>query len=81
MSKRKSKSFNRTKQRKKLPREIPKKRKFNGKIFQFENEFSYKSDAQSKAKIARRAGFNARVTKTASRGGGYRLYLRKKSRK
>ena len=73
MSKRKSKTFS---QRKRV--KTPKARKFNGQRFQFDNEFSYKGDAQKKAVRLRRAGYKARVTKTSARGGGWRVYRRVK---
>lgn len=57
---------------------MPKARVFNGERFQFENETTYKSDAKTIAGRARKAGYKARVIKTSARGGGWRIYLRKK---
>lgn len=56
----------------------PKARKFNGKRYEFDNEWTYKTEAKKSADRLRRAGYNARITKTTARGGGWRVYRRSK---
>lgn len=51
---------------------LPKRRKFSGKIYDFNSRHKYKKDADREANRLRKSGFNARIV--AVKGKGYAIY-------